>query len=155
MYDIDVHCTNCTYCMVGNVYMYAHLLPSVVCEHGEASGPVAPIRPGTETELDCLRTVDTCTNSMILNCLCAPIPSRGTNKTFKASTAVGVNRERPFYRSLLSAVVHYTESVVAGIKGRMNIFIRRVAKDRTHSSDTQGPVVLRMSAQNSRRDDFY
>ena len=50
----------------------------------------------------------------------------------------------PFYRSLLSAVVHYTESVVAGIKGRMNIFIRRVAKDRTHSSDTQGPVVLRM-----------
>ena len=55
--------------------------------------PVGPSHPldATETELDCLRTVDTCTNSMILNCLCLPFPStlsRGTNKTFKASRAV-------------------------------------------------------------------
>ena len=38
--------------------------------------PVGPSHPldATETELDCLRTVDTCTNSMILNCLCLPFP---------------------------------------------------------------------------------
>ena len=61
--------------------------------------PVGPSHPldATETELDCLRTVDTCTNSMILNCLCLPSLPRGTNKSFKASRAmpcVGVNRER-------------------------------------------------------------
>ena len=124
-------------------------------------GPSHPLDPA-ETELDCLRTVDTCNNSIHtqLSLCLSRDPLSLTNKTFKASVGrgritPGVNRERPFYRSLLSAVVHYTESVVGGIKGRMNIFIRRVAKDRTHSSDTQGPVVLRMSAQNSRPDDFY
>ena len=53
---------------------YMRILCPVWCV--SMAKPVGPSHPldVTETELDCLRTVDTCNNSMILNCLCAPIP---------------------------------------------------------------------------------
>ena len=83
--------------MCRNVHTNAHSLPSVVywawqSQWARSSHPLDK----AETELDCLRTVDTCIRrTMILNCLSLP-PNAGTNKTLRASNAVavGVNRDR-------------------------------------------------------------
>ena len=124
---------------------YMRILCPVWCV--SMAKPVGPSHPldVTETELDCLRTVDTCNNSMILNCLCPRSPSRGTNKSFKASTAVGVNRERPFYRSLLSAVVHYTESWWPELSEEW-IYSSGVAQRIEHIHPTHGEWPLKIAA---------
>ena len=83
--------------MCRTVHANAHSLPSVVywawqSQWARSSHPLDK----AETELDCLRTVDTCIRrTMILNCLSLPL-NGGTNKTLRASNAVavGVNRDR-------------------------------------------------------------
>ena len=94
--NINVHCT-CFFPMCRNVHANAHSLPSVVywawqSQWARSSHPLDK----AETELDCLRTVDTCIRrTMILNCLSLPL-NADTNKTLRASNAVavGVNRDR-------------------------------------------------------------